>query len=305
VIKAWMPGKSAELVKFVGRADLKDYVPVEEQLAEWGGPVSYHYVFEPEFLPAAGPVTLNGQIDDSKKKVHFAEDTASNDSTPIDSTEVKKPVPGQLLQLSPTEEIVFRREDGETTGLLTMTNTSDGAVAYKIKTTSPDKYRVRPSAGVLSVGSVLNVTVHIQSGYSAAQLVRDKFLVMACTVDSETMTNQQLSEVWKKTNESALQQHRLRCSVAPSDAKDEEFSGMAAGSNNATAVKLLQDMSNRLETLTQEQQSLHDQLKQMRFLLLVLLFLALLLPFYMTPSGGPTQDGAVCHVLPASPSPTS
>ena len=64
-----MPGKSAELVKFVGRADLKDYVPVEEQLAEWGGPVSYHYVFEPEFLPAAGPVTLNGQIDDSKKKV--------------------------------------------------------------------------------------------------------------------------------------------------------------------------------------------------------------------------------------------
>ena len=80
---------------------------------------------------------------------------------------------------------------------------------------------------------------------------------------------------------------------------------MAAGSNNATAVKLLQDMSNRLETLTQEQQSLHDQLKQMRFLLLVLLFLALLLPFYMTPSGGPTQDGAVCHVLPASPSPTS
>lgn len=67
----------------------------------------------------------------------------------------------------------------------------------QIKTTSPDKYRVRPSAGVLSVGSVLNVTVHIQSGYSAAQLVRDKFLVMACTVDSETMTNQQLSEVWK------------------------------------------------------------------------------------------------------------
>lgn len=40
---------------------------------------------------------------------------------------------GQLLQLSPTEEIVFRREDGETTGLLTMTNTSDGAVAYKVR----------------------------------------------------------------------------------------------------------------------------------------------------------------------------
>lgn len=67
----------------------------------------------------------------------------------------------------------------------------------KIKTTSPDKYRVRPSAGVIAIGQALNVTVHIQSGYSASQLVRDKFLVMACTVESDSLSNQQLAEVWK------------------------------------------------------------------------------------------------------------
>lgn len=65
--------------------------------------------------------------------MHFAEDTASNESTSIDSADVvKRPVPGQLLQLAPTEEIVFRREDGETTGTLTMTNTANCAVAYKV-----------------------------------------------------------------------------------------------------------------------------------------------------------------------------
>jgi len=85
--------------------------------------------------------------------------------------------------LHPAEEIIFRHEEGETTGMLTVTNTSDCKVAYKvrftisilfvenfksnfeflqIKTTSPDKYRVRPSAGVINVGGVLNVTVHIQ-----------------------------------------------------------------------------------------------------------------------------------------------
>ena len=67
-----MPGKSADLVKFVGRSDLKDYVPVAEQLSEWGGSDNYHFIFEPEFLPAAGPVTLNGQIDDAKKKVRWS-----------------------------------------------------------------------------------------------------------------------------------------------------------------------------------------------------------------------------------------
>lgn len=58
-------------MKFVGRSDLKDFVPINEQLVEWGGQVNYHFVFEPEFLPAAGPVNLNGTFDDSKKKVRF------------------------------------------------------------------------------------------------------------------------------------------------------------------------------------------------------------------------------------------
>ena len=73
----------------------------------------------------------------------------------------------------------------------------------QIKTTSPDKYRVRPSAGVINAGAALNITVHIQSGYSASQLVRDKFLVMACAIDSDTLTNQQLIEVWKVSHSSA------------------------------------------------------------------------------------------------------
>ena len=72
-----------------------------------------------------------------------------------------------------------------------------GFIVFQIKTTSPDKYRVRPSAGVIAAGAGLNITVHIQSGYSASQLVRDKFLVMACVTDSETLTNHQLAEVWK------------------------------------------------------------------------------------------------------------
>ena len=39
---------------------------------------------------------------------------------------------GQYLQLTPAEEIVFRREDGETTGMLVMNNTASCNVAYKV-----------------------------------------------------------------------------------------------------------------------------------------------------------------------------
>lgn len=110
-----MPAKAVSLIKFSGRSDLKELVPVCEQLVEWGGEKSYHFVFEPEFLPAAGPTTINGQFDDSRKKVrpvsilqypqyayaslfeqvHFAEGTTSNDSSPVESTDsVKKLFPG-------------------------------------------------------------------------------------------------------------------------------------------------------------------------------------------------------------------
>lgn len=280
VVKSWMPGKSVDMVKFVGRSDLKDFVPISEQLSEWGGDIHYSFVFEPEFFnPATGSTTIS-HFEDARKKVHFAEDT-SNDSASHENGDVlakKITIPaGQLLLLNPAEEIVFRRDDGETTGLLTMTNSVNSNVAYKIKTTSPDKYRVRPSAGVIALGQALNITVHIQSGYSASQLVRDKFLVMACTVESDSLNNQQLAEVWKKTNESAVQQHRLRCSVMPSDAKEDEFTGIGS---NVAAMKLLKDISPQLDKLLHEQENMKKLIKQIRIILVILVILSIVLPLY-------------------------
>lgn len=108
----------------------------------------------------------------------------------------------------------------------------------------------------------------------------------------------------QKTSESSIQQHRLRCSVAPSDAKDEEFSGMAAGANNATAVKLLQEMAPKLETILTEQEQLRNQVKHLRMLLLIVLFLSLVLPFYFARDDvlSCSSIEQSCSVPPAAPS---
>lgn len=47
---------------------------------------------------------------------------------------IKDETTGQYLQLSPGEEIIFKREEGETTGMLVMTNLSNCNVAYKVPT---------------------------------------------------------------------------------------------------------------------------------------------------------------------------
>lgn len=94
-----------------------------------------------------------------------------------------------------------------------------------------------------------------------------------------------LKIVLQKTNENNIQQHRLRCSVAPSDAKDDEFSGNLSGSGNPATVKLLQDIIPQLNKVLDEQEKLRKQLKDIRILLLFLMILSFIAPFYFSRSG--------------------
>lgn len=72
----------------------------------------------------------------------------------------------------------------------------------------------------------------------------------------------------------------MRCSVAPSDAKDDEFAGHVSGLSNVAAVKLLQEIAPQLTKVLDEQEKLRKQLKDIRILLLILMILSFAVPFY-------------------------
>lgn len=69
--------------------------------------------------------------------------------------------------------------------------------SLQIKTTAPDKFRVRRSTGTLSPGQSTNVTVTLQTGYNLRTLLQNKFLVMCVPVKDPQMTTEQLTEFWK------------------------------------------------------------------------------------------------------------
>ena len=79
---------------------------------------------------------------------------------------------------------------------LTIANSSDSPVVYKIKTTSPDKYKVRPSMYCLGAGSTNTVEIAAQST-TASALVRDKFLITAVTVEQEGVPATKIAEIMK------------------------------------------------------------------------------------------------------------
>ena len=79
---------------------------------------------------------------------------------------------------------------------MTIANSSERPVVYKIKTTSPDKYKVRPSMYCLGAGSTNTVEIAAQST-TAAALVRDKFLITAVTVEQEGVPATKIAEIMK------------------------------------------------------------------------------------------------------------
>ena len=67
-----------------------------------------------------------------------------------------------LLRVSPSQDLIFSPNSyGDLTARIQMWNVSPGAVAYKMKTTTPERFKVRPSNGCLRPGesSMMDISV--------------------------------------------------------------------------------------------------------------------------------------------------
>ena len=67
----------------------------------------------------------------------------------------------------------------------------------QIKTTAPEKFRVRKSTGTLAPAQQVNVTVTLQPGFNLRTLLHNKFLVMCVPMKDPQMTVEELAEFWK------------------------------------------------------------------------------------------------------------
>lgn len=73
--------------------------------------------------------------------------------------------------------MVFERCESSTNGsndciqTLTLTNVGDKILTFKIKTTSPDKFRVKPGCSLLHPGASATISVYLLKG-----LLNDLFL---------------------------------------------------------------------------------------------------------------------------------
>ncbi|KAF0291083.1 Motile sperm domain-containing protein 2 [Amphibalanus amphitrite] len=116
-----------------------------------------------------------------------------------------------LISVCPYGEVRFKCDAPRSRAPFTITNTHRCPVAFKIKTTSPEKFRVRPSCGVIACGCSITVEVALCEGVSPRHVLCDKFLVVATPVQRENICQKELCRLWKCVPQEQRFEHRLRC----------------------------------------------------------------------------------------------
>uniref|UniRef100_A0A9J7XC65 Motile sperm domain containing 2 n=1 Tax=Cyprinus carpio carpio TaxID=630221 RepID=A0A9J7XC65_CYPCA len=242
IVKTWLGPEAISKLKFVTKSDIQTYVGPEHLPPHMGGTDQFKYSYPP--LPDddfQSPICENGPIvsedesdikdieSESKetlessfnseqslkpKKVNFLED--SQKSEDLDRGEpgrlrgARKPTTtfkGTLLDISPSEELRFGAKESERKCLIILNNVTKNHVAFKVRTTAPEKYRVKPSNSSCEPGASVDIVVSLHGGFQASP--QDRFLVMAAEMESSAGAGvSELALFWKEVSKAKVMEHR-------------------------------------------------------------------------------------------------
>jgi len=118
-----------------------------------------------------------------------------------------------LISLSPPETLLFRLErDTNSKSILKVTNTSNFKIIFKIKTTQPTWYFVRPNQSILDIGQSENVSIVLVEGEcnrfldqvalnKIEKLDKHRFLVQSTVLNDDDFDRISLLPVADRTDE--------------------------------------------------------------------------------------------------------
>lgn len=286
IIKGLLPPKAVAKMKFLNCKTIKDIVDENNSLKSWGGLDTYEFKFEPE------QTNMNGKSQplEPQVSVHFANpsppDSPMSSELSAMTANYTADKDGEMLRMKPEDSIIFTKTDNEYAGTVDITNISKETVTYKIKTTSPDKFRVKPSSGLLAPGATTTINVVLQQGQQISLMSKDKFLVMCMAIPNDFNYNPQaIAEFWKKAPSTSdqIEQHRLKCTL-PNSATGDGFKNGRVNtiSFDTNDNKLINtNLNTTLCQLSEQNCKLESQLKFLQKLQIFTLIFFLLISFLM------------------------
>ncbi|KAF5957473.1 hypothetical protein HYC85_004698 [Camellia sinensis] len=195
------------------------------------------------------------------------------------------------------EKIEAKRIKEKSSCSMQLTNKTDQYVAFKVKTTNPKKYCVRPNNGIVSPGSACNVTVTMQAQKDAPpdMQCKDKFLIQSVVAPNAATNKDITSEMFNKEDGKVVEEFKMRVVYIPAnppspvpEGSEEESSPRASvvedgnrsgslsdaitrslvepkeKSSSAEAWSLMSKLTDEKASAVQQNQKLRQELELMR-----------------------------------------
>lgn len=178
----------------------------------------------------------------------------------------------QLISADP-EELQFQFElEKQSFCDLKVANTTAHHVAFKVKTTSPKKFFVRPNTGVLQPwdSCMIRVTLQAQREYPPDMQSKDKFLLQSTKVPSNIDVDELSPDTFNKEGGKTIEELKLRVVyVSPNSAtrssEDRAKKNLDANlmhrSANPDDSQALQRLKDERDTALQQAQQLQQELE--------------------------------------------
>jgi hypothetical protein len=179
----------------------------------------------------------------------------------------------QVLVIEPPNELTFTGPFTQAVySYMKLKNPSDKKVCFKIKTTAPKRYCVKPNSGVVDPNTEVSIAVSLQPfEFDPAEKNKHKFMVQSMFAPETGEINQ--DTLWKEADQNDLMDSKLKCVFAlppGQELKEEKFEPSGYDNARSQAAPTPAQQSevktepDQMSAAVGEIKKLNDQLSQLR-----------------------------------------
>ncbi|CAH8277975.1 unnamed protein product [Arabidopsis lyrata] len=174
----------------------------------------------------------------------------------------------QLISIQPDELKFLFELEKQSYCDLKVANKTEHYVAFKVKTTSPKKYFVRPNTGVIQPwdSCIIRVTLQAQREYPPDMQCKDKFLLQSTIVPPHTDVDELPQDTFTKDSGKTLTECKLKVSyISPSTTQRSSESGATNGDGQSSeTISTIQRLKEERDAAVKQTQQLQHELETVR-----------------------------------------
>jgi len=174
----------------------------------------------------------------------------------------------QVLIIEPPIELTFTGPFTQAvSSYMKLKNPSDRKVCFKIKTTAPKRYCVKPNSGVVDPNTEVAIAVSLQPfEYDPAEKNKHKFMVQSMFAPDGEINQDTL---WREIDQNDLMDSKLRCVFAMPAGQEQNNTEEPTFENSrsqvvATPVAAVKAETEQMSAAVVEIKKLNDQISQLR-----------------------------------------